>query len=138
MKLYKFYQRADGAGYIGAIITALIYVGLLILNSFILYNYLVFIHMEGRLIDIFTRVTADVQHFFVPFDNEVSEKYLKWIIYKTKKENEKFRIENIPGIKHSSVTFHTVRNPNEGFTDETTYIAIYKQRIFLRKILDIR
>jgi len=85
--------------------------------------------MEGRLIDIYTRVTADGKHFFLPYDNEVSEKYLKWIIFRIKKENSHFRgNSNFRGQKHASVTYNTVRNIHEGFIEKVTYIATYRRR----------
>jgi len=48
------------------LITAFIYLALLILDCFIYYMYLLFLHYDGRLIDIFTRVTGKKNEFFVP------------------------------------------------------------------------
>ena len=38
--------------------------------------------MNGRLIDVYTRITGPDNIFFIPYDSEVSEKYLKWVCYK--------------------------------------------------------
>ena len=38
--------------------------------------------MNGRLIDNYTRITGPDNIFFIPYDSEVSEKYLKWVCYK--------------------------------------------------------
>lgn len=76
-KLYKYYEKASGSGFVGYFLTFIIQLGLLIINLFIFYNYIVFIHLDGRLADIWTRISGKVKHFFIPFDNEVSFSYLR-------------------------------------------------------------
>jgi len=44
---------------------------------FIFYNYIVFVHLDGRLADIWSRISGKVKNFFIPFDNEVSFNYLR-------------------------------------------------------------
>ena len=125
-KLYNYYNKADKNGPIGLLITILMYGGILTFNGFILYYYLVFIHMEGRLIDIFTRVTADVNHFFLPYDSEVSARYLRWIISKIQRENAGIHGTQY-GKKHAAVTYHTVENNTTNFSERTTYISTYRK-----------
>lgn len=96
------------------------------INGFIMFNYLVYIHIEGRVIDIFTRVTGDVGHFFVPFDNEVSARYLQWIISRLKKENASIR-GTLTGTKHAAVTYHFVENIHQGIKVKITHILTYKR-----------
>ncbi len=123
----NYYEDTDGSGVIGVIITIIMYSGILILNCFVFYNYLVFLHMEGRIIDIFNRVTADVHCFFIPYDNEVSARYLRWIIAKIQHENDNLRGATQYGMKHAAVTYHTVTNEREGVREETTYICVYRR-----------
>ena len=122
--MYNFYQKADGSGIVGIFISFCVYFGLLVLNAFIFYNYLVFLHMEGRLIDIYTRVSADASYFFIPFDNEVSEKYLKWIIAKIRFENN---ASNGKRNKHAAVTYHTVQDPDGNYRKDIAHITIYRR-----------
>ena len=84
--------------------------------------------MEGRLIDVFTRVTASVNHFFVPYDNEVSSRYLRWIVAKIQKENVNLHGVQY-GMKHAAVTYHTVENNSVNFNEQTTYISTYRRSI---------
>ena len=57
--------------------------GMLVLNCFLFYNYLIFMHMNGRLLDIYMRLTG-TEEGFLPGDNELSLKHMKWIYYKAK------------------------------------------------------
>lgn len=106
--------------------TFALFFALLMINGFIMFNYLVYIHIEGRVIDIFTRVTGDVGHFFVPFDNEVSARYLQWIISRLKKENASIR-GTLTGTKHAAVTYHFVENIHQGIKVKITHILTYKR-----------
>ena len=47
------------------------------MNLFIFYNYIVFIHMDGRLSDIYMRISGKANRFFLPMDSEVSYNYLR-------------------------------------------------------------
>ncbi len=77
-KLYLFYGQADAnSGFVGFFLTFIIHLGLLIVNLFIFYNYIVFIHMDGRLSDIYMRITGKMSKFFLPLDSEVSFNYLR-------------------------------------------------------------
>ncbi len=125
MKLYNYYQVTGNDGALGAMVTIFVYVGFFLIHAFVLYNYLVFLHMEGRLIDIFTRVTADVDHFFVPIDNEVSARYLRWVIACIVQHNSAVGTIRY-GTKHASVTFHTVSSRVPCVpVEHTTHIATY-------------
>jgi len=126
--LYNYYQLSDNNGAIGVIITVLIYAGLLILNCFIFYNYLVFLHKEGRIIDIYARVNAETSNFFIPLDNEISSRYLRWIITKIQLENRNAKtIEDT--TKHISITYNDIQDPHIGYIKNITHVSIYKRSI---------
>ena len=78
-KMYYYYDRKDANGWPGFAITIFIYVVLLFINCSLLYYYLIFVHMGGRVIDIYLRLSGNVNHFFLPHDDEVSLNYLKWV-----------------------------------------------------------
>lgn len=66
-KLYNYYSKGDGgSGFVGFFLTFVIHIGLLIVNLFIFYNYIVFIHMDGRLSDIYMRISGKMSNFFIP------------------------------------------------------------------------
>lgn len=66
-KLYLYYSKGDGSsGFVGFFLTFLVHIGLLIVNLFIFYNYIVFIHNDGRLADIYMRISGKMRHFFIP------------------------------------------------------------------------
>ena len=114
----------------------MIYGGFLILNTFIFYSYLVFLHKEGRIIDIYTRVTAESKHFFVPIDNEVSERYLRWVITKIQLGNKAAHSIN-DSTKHASITYHTVVDPDLDYHKSIIHMKIYRKSIALSIIIHL-
>ena len=58
-------------------------------NSFLFYFYLIWIHMNGRVIDLYIRLNGDINAFFIPRDDEVSINYLKWVCHKAVKHNHR-------------------------------------------------
>lgn len=77
LKLYNYYARVQNSGFIGLFITFLVQFLILILNVFLLYYYICFIHCDGRIQDIVVRITGQGKGYYIPFDNEVSFNYLK-------------------------------------------------------------
>ena len=91
-KMYDYFDRTSGNGPPGIILTIFTYIILTFLNLLVLYYYLIFVHMGGRVIDIYQRLSGNVQHFFLPHDNEVSLNYLKWVCAKALRFN--YRVTN--------------------------------------------
>ena len=48
------------------------YVGLGVLAGFLLYLYLLYVHMNGRMLDVYRRLHGSTESFFVPHDFEVT------------------------------------------------------------------
>ena len=48
-----------------------------IINIFFFYNYIVFVHNDARIHDIYMRISGLGKGYHIPFDNEVSWNYLK-------------------------------------------------------------
>jgi len=67
-KLYNYYSNGgDGSsGFVGFFLTFIIHMGLLVLNLFVYYNYIVFVHNDGRLADIYMRISGKMRQFFIP------------------------------------------------------------------------
>lgn len=76
-RLYNYYQETEGAGAVGLFLTLLIQMAMLILNFFIFYNYIAFVHCDARLSDIYLRISGIGRGYHCPLDNEVSWAYLK-------------------------------------------------------------
>lgn len=83
-RLYNYFERAEGNGVVGALLTIFLYAGLIGFCFFIFYNYFLFLHMNGRLLDIYMRLNGNEDRFFIPHDGEVSKRYLEWVCYKAK------------------------------------------------------
>jgi uncharacterized membrane protein YhdT len=88
-KIFEYYNARDSHGYPGIAITAFIYLVLLFLNLIVFYYYLIFVHMAGRVIDVYKRLSGNVNHFFMPHDGEVSYNYLKWVCAKALRYNHR-------------------------------------------------
>jgi len=43
--------------------------------------------MNGRILDLYKRLSGSIKAFFLPHDNEVSLTYLKWVVKRAKKRN---------------------------------------------------
>ncbi|XP_077209283.1 uncharacterized protein LOC143845107 isoform X2 [Paroedura picta] len=81
-KLYWLFLRTEGSGIPGILITLLLYTILFFISATVWYLYFVRIHNEGWLLDIYQRVQCDEASCFVPFDLEVSNQELSYIVKK--------------------------------------------------------
>ncbi|XP_029979801.1 uncharacterized protein ofcc1 [Sphaeramia orbicularis] len=81
-KLYWHFYRADQSGAAGVIITLFLYAVLTLLSITILSIYLLRFHNDGRMLDIFQRLTASEGTYFVPQDMELSNQELSYIVKK--------------------------------------------------------
>lgn len=112
----------------GIAITIVLYIGIFVINCFGFYNYLTFLHFEGRIIDTYTRVTAPGSHFFLPLDNEVSARYLAWVIAKARLANRQCESSGgVVGTKKFSVTSNTVTETAKDYTRKVTLVTIYRR-----------
>lgn len=48
---------------------------------YLLYNYIVFIHCDARIEDIYLRISGFGKGYYIPEDNEVSWNYLRQTYY---------------------------------------------------------
>ena len=73
--------KAEGNGITGIIITILLYISFMILSCLVLYEYLIHIHHEGKLLDLWRKINAPAEEFFIPHDFEISFEELMYICY---------------------------------------------------------
>lgn len=76
-KLYNYYERSENSGFIGFFLTFLVQFAMLLVNIFVFYNYIVFVHNDARIHDIYMRISGLGKGYHIPFDNEISWNYLK-------------------------------------------------------------
>lgn len=126
--LYKHYHELGDTGLLGVVIIMILYLVIIVINVFIFYNYLVFMHMEGRIIDIYTRVTATSNCFFIPLDNEISSRYLAWVLTKVKMANTKYAAQgDVVGTKRFALTYNTIKEKSRDYSEKSLHISIFRE-----------
>lgn len=83
-RLYYYFDDRESSGFVGIMMLVLIYIALIGIGSFLFYNYFLYIHMNGRLLDNYMRLNTGPMNIFVPNDCEVSARYLEWVCFKAK------------------------------------------------------
>ena len=81
-KLYWNFFRLEGSGVVGVILTIFLYIFVSFTTLACLYMYLLRVHMNGRLIDIYHRLKGKEESFFLPRDMEVSFEELTYVCRK--------------------------------------------------------
>ncbi len=76
------YSEGGGGGLTGVLITIIIYISFSIVAAFVYYIYLIYIHRNGRILDLWRRTHSLAQEFFVPDDYELSSEELVHICTK--------------------------------------------------------
>jgi hypothetical protein len=79
-KFYNYFEGLEGNGMTGVFITVFLIGAIMMFSGYFYYRYMVFIYMEGRILDLYRRLNGTFKSFFIPHDNEVSLKYLQWIL----------------------------------------------------------
>ncbi len=75
-RFYNYYYAKQSNGLVGIYLTIFLIFAFTVLNGFLFYNYMIFIHMNGRILDLYKRLSGSMKSFFIPHDNEVPLKYV--------------------------------------------------------------
>lgn len=59
------------------------------------YNYIVFIHCDAKIEDIYLRTTGQGKGYYIPEDNEVSWNYLKQTYFLGEINNNRIVVNNL-------------------------------------------
>ncbi|KFO33779.1 Orofacial cleft 1 candidate gene 1 protein [Fukomys damarensis] len=86
-KLYWVFVRTQQSQSLAVMITTLLYIFLFIISSLILYMYCLRLHSDSWILDAFQRVHSEETKFFVPYDLEISNQELSYIV----KRSEQWR-----------------------------------------------
>ncbi|XP_072269459.1 uncharacterized protein [Pyxicephalus adspersus] len=142
-KLYWHFFRAEQSGTPGILITLLIYTMIFIISSSVLYLFLLRIHKEGWILDVFQRISCEEAICPVPYDLEISNQELSQIVRKAEQwrgingERRKIavydyiwkkEVTNKSSISSSDVQHlepHDSSNYGDGSKDITTHVLIY-------------
>ena len=95
-KFYHHFEAVGDSGIIGAYIAAFMIFTFTIFTGFIWYRYMIGYYMNGRIIDLYRRLSGQYKAFFIPIDNEISLNYLKWVITRAKKKENVIMSEKRP------------------------------------------
>lgn len=79
----------------GLFLTFMCQFALLLLNIFIFYQYIVFIHNDARISDIFMRISGLGRGYYIPDDNEVSWNYLRQTYSMSEMNNNRIVVNRI-------------------------------------------
>ena len=85
MEVFSFLKKFGffaGSGVIGIPVTIFLYLLVIFTSVVILYLYFLKLHNNGRILDVFHRLNGDEDAFFVPYDLELSNQELSYIIKK--------------------------------------------------------
>nr|XP_057916796.1 uncharacterized protein ofcc1 [Doryrhamphus excisus] len=81
-KLFWHFRRVDQSGAAGVIITVFLYGVIFLLSVTIVCIYLLRFHNDGRMLDVYQRLTAKEGTYFLPQDLELSNQELSYIVKK--------------------------------------------------------
>nr|XP_027803887.1 orofacial cleft 1 candidate gene 1 protein [Marmota flaviventris] len=139
-KLYWVFVRSRQPGILGVMITMLLYILLFIISALILYLYGLRLHSDSWILDAFQRIHSEESKFFIPYDLEISNQELSYIVKRSQQwrgtngERRKVAVYDYiwksHGIK-SSVSSCDLQHQNEisgsalGPEEVTSHVSIY-------------
>jgi hypothetical protein len=121
-KMYNYYKMVnDNSGASGMLMPGILTLILNVVSCFLVYNYLITLHFNGRMLDLYHRITGDDSNFYFPQDFEISLKVFRHILDTAKK----FR--GTQGSRRQvSVTSYTTKDHLDVDYETTVYhVAIY-------------
>ncbi|KAL3889356.1 hypothetical protein ACJMK2_001700 [Sinanodonta woodiana] len=138
-KLWWHFTRVEGSGLAGVFITVFLYIFTIFISGAILYMYFLRLHNNGRLLDMYWRLKSLEEKFFIPYDLEISNQELSYIVNKAEmwrgEEGERRKVAVYDYIWEEEDIDDTVWNENtveqeedqkkEGHKEVTTHISIH-------------
>lgn len=89
-KLYWHFERSDDGGLPGAFLTIFLYAVLMLIAGVCAYLYFLRVHMDGRIVDLYQRLSAKEETFILPYDHEVSNRELAFVVRKAERWRGKY------------------------------------------------
>ena len=79
-RLWFHFRFNEGNGSIAPVIVVILYAGMLSVMLVVLYTYFLNVHLDGRILDLYRRVTCKEGTLFLPLDVELSPQELLQIL----------------------------------------------------------
>ena len=144
-KFYVWFKNSGDNGAVGVYLCVFMTSIITLITTYFWYRFMVGYYMNGRILDLYRRLSGNYKAFFVPMDHEVSMKYLQWVITRAKKKNftlvsEKRAIKDKFGISRD-VNFLQILKIDKGmlkknrlfFKDfDGSIIEVPQKKIFVR------
>jgi len=86
-QFYHWFEKAGDNGIVGIYLSFFCILTMTIVTGYFWYRFMVGVYMNGRILDLYRRLSGNYKTFFIPMDHEVSLKYLQWVIARAKKKN---------------------------------------------------
>lgn len=120
-KLYSRFNWEEGSGVVGIVLYIILTLVLMTFCIILFYHYVLHLHCNGRMLDVYMRIHQHQDAFFLPHDFEMPQKEVEWICDKAKRwigaKGQKRRV---------AVCDYELRDPLDlKFVETTTHIAIY-------------
>jgi len=127
-KIPNLYYDIYDSYAVGVFFVAIIYGITISLTFFLFQRWMIFHYMNGRILDLYRRLSAGFKDFFVPYDAEVSLKYLQWVINRAKRRNtvmmsERRLIKDKVGVTRT-INFINILKITNG--------VLYRNRMFFK------
>ena len=68
VKLWYRMEREEGSGITGLFITLMIYIATTVISALLFYEYMLHVHKDARILDLWRRIDAPAEEFFIPHD----------------------------------------------------------------------
>ena len=86
-KFYNYFDKLEGSGITGIYLVVFMVGTIMMFSGYVFYRYMIFVYMEGRILDLYRRLSGNQKTFFVPHDQEVSLKYLQWVLERYRRKD---------------------------------------------------
>eukprot|EP01147_Barroeca_monosierra_P007714 gene7714-611_t len=81
-KLYWHFEQTDNGGLPGVFVTIFIYIVIMFSSSVITYIYLLRLHLNATILDLYNRLKMPPDETFLPYDHEISIQELEYVVRK--------------------------------------------------------
>ncbi|DBA05203.1 TPA: hypothetical protein N0F65_005053 [Lagenidium giganteum] len=124
-KLYARFLAQEGSGLVGIIATFIIYAAVTCVALVAVYTYLLYVHMNGRMLDVYRRLHAQESDLFLPHDCEISLQELTTLC------DHAARWKGPRGTQRKVfVHEYVLTDPlDPSFQDKSTHIALYNMEL---------
>lgn len=86
-KFYNYFDKLEGSGITGIYLVLFMVGTIMMFSGYVFYRYMIFVYMEGRILDLYRRLSGNQKTFFVPHDQEISLKYLQWVLERYRRKD---------------------------------------------------